>query len=714
MTIRVSVFDDVQAQSLEVRQLTVEDLAALIGNTQAPDKQRLPLLKLAYFGDWRTSKGSLRHDRNMHFISGVEMDYDGEEVSFEDAVAIAEKQPLNCVIYTSPSHRPERPRWRLIAPCSQELPAKDRRRLVERINGAYGGIFSSESWTLSQAFYFGRDARNPNFDIEVVEGEPVDQLDELDLIARPKAQIVLNGNGQSFEGTTAGLVETELAELIRTGAHYHEPTLRLATIRARRGDDQSEVVDDIENLFDEVPPEKQDRERWKARRNDVHRCVADMFLNAAREAEEREARLAEELAAREAHWAPALPKPDDHSWPDRGKANGSGGSPALREWDAGEADYAHIPPRGWLLGNTFCRGFVSGLISEGAGGKTAIRLLQLLSVATGRKLTHEHVFVRGRALLIILDDDRKEIMRRLRAAMLHHAIDPSELKGWLFVVSIEGFTGARLAEIGIAGRFQVGALKDQIEELIDRRNIDLMCIDPLKKAHSVPENDNSAMDIVITVMSDIANFKDVAVDAPYHANKGTAEPGDVNRGRGASSYKDGGRLIQTLSPMSKEDAERMGVTDEKERRLLRRIDDAKINLAPPGETIWFKLVDVEIGNRTETYPRGDHVQTVEIWQPPDLWSGISTDLAITILYEIDKGNSDGQPYSNHHNAKERAAWAVVQKYLPTRTDHQAREIVNAWIKSGALEIREVRNPKTRKDVEGLKLNPAHLPGNEWC
>lgn len=382
MTIRVSVFDDVKAQSLEVRQLTVEDLAALIGDTQAPDKQHLPLLKLGYFGDWRTSKGSLRHDRNMHFISGVEMDYDGEEVSFEDAVAIAEKLPLQCIIYTSPSHRTGRPRWRLIAPCSQELPATDRRRLVERINGAYGGIFSSESWTLSQAFYFGRDTRNPNFDIELVEGEPIDQLDELDLIARPKAPIIVNGNGQSFEGTTAGLGEAELAELIRSGAHYHEPTLRLATIRARRGDDQSEVVDYIENLFDEVPAEKQDRERWKARRSDVHRCVADMFLNVARDAEEREARLAAELAAREAHW------PSDPGEPTQTKPGKSNGHARPGRILTGSDFVASFVAPDWLIDGILQRGRLYACTSLTGHGKTAVWLYVACMIAAGRKIGH--------------------------------------------------------------------------------------------------------------------------------------------------------------------------------------------------------------------------------------------------------------------------------------------------------------------------------------
>jgi AAA domain len=60
----------------------------------------------------------------------------------------------------------------------------------------------------------------------------------------------------------------------------------------------------------------------------------------------------------------------------------------LGVWDAGD-DTAPIPPRGWLLGNTYCRRFLSSLVGDGGVGKTAVRYAQLLSAAIGRSLTGE-------------------------------------------------------------------------------------------------------------------------------------------------------------------------------------------------------------------------------------------------------------------------------------------------------------------------------------
>src|ERR1700737_1309146 len=73
--------------------------------------------------------------------------------------------------------------------------------------------------------------------------------------------------------------------------------------------------------------------------------------------------------------------------------------------DAGDIDVAKIPPRGWLLGTTFCRKFISGLIAEGGAGKTAIRYVQYLAAASGRPITGEHVHVRSRVLIVCLEDD---------------------------------------------------------------------------------------------------------------------------------------------------------------------------------------------------------------------------------------------------------------------------------------------------------------------
>ena len=216
--------------------------------------------------------------------------------------------------------------------------------------------------------------------------------------------------------------------------------------------------------------------------------------------------------------------------------------------DAGEDD-APIPPRGWLLGNTFCRGFISGLLAQGAGGKTALRLAQAMALATGRPLTGEHVFERCRVLIICLEDSIDELRRRVRAAMLHHDVSRDDLRGRFYLWAPAGL---KIAEQRDGSRQVVaGELELQLRAFVAERGIDLILLDPLVKTHAVDENDNSAIDEVAVILAKIAGDLNCAVDVLHHERKaGAADAGDANRGRGASAFRDAARLVYTITPMT--------------------------------------------------------------------------------------------------------------------------------------------------------------------
>jgi hypothetical protein len=155
-----------------------------------------------------------------------------------------------------------------------------------------------------------------------------------------------------------------------------------------------------------------------------------------------------------------------------GDASSVGGD--LGEWDAGD-EPGVIPPRQWLLGNQFCRGFISSIVAAGGAGKSALRLLQYISLAIGRSLCGQHVFRRCRVLLISLEDDRHELQRRIKAVLDHYGVDRAELKGWLFCASSKL---AKLAEMKNRTR-TIGPLEHQLEEAIERRKPDIRQPRPL-------------------------------------------------------------------------------------------------------------------------------------------------------------------------------------------------------------------------------------------
>lgn len=378
----------------------------------------------------------------------------------------------------------------------------------------------------------------------------------------------------------------------------------------------------------------------------------------------------------------------------------------LGEWDAG-TDSEKPPPRGWLLGTVYCRGFLSSLFGSGGVGKTSVIYLRVLSLATKRMLTGEHVFQRCRVLIISLEDGGDELRRRILAARLHYNIALDDLKGWLFLAALTRADG-KLMVTDERGRSQVSSLAAKLEQIIVARKIDLVVIDPFKKTHSVAENDNTGIDEVVQILTDLAVKHNIAVDVPHHVAKGDSDPGNADRGRGASSLKDALRLVRTVSSMTLDEAKTLGVS-EADRRTLIRVDDAKVNITRPADAKWFRLVGVDIGNGNDLYPNGDNVQTVEVWKPPALFDGVSVPAIHRILDDIDAGLPDGNRYSDAPKAGERAVWRVIGRHCPGKAEGPARTIIKTWKTSGLLVSRPYRNPVTRKDVAGLFVDNEKRP-----
>jgi hypothetical protein len=463
-----------------------------------------------------------------------------------------------------------------------------------------------------------------------------------------------------------------LIDQARAGPEWHNPVLRLVAKLVARGTSKSVILAMAEHLT------------WPTFTVEKTRAeLATMIDGAYRRGFGGEGDVVDEVMT-----APPKAPP-----------------PSLEIWDAGEDDYI-IPPRGWLLSNVFCRGFLSSLLADGGVGKTAVRVAQLLSLASGRSLTGEHVFKRCRVLIISLEDDRNELRRRVYAALRHYNLTQDHIRGWLFLSAPKGL---RLFVRGEKGRPQVGPLHEALIDAIEKYKPDIIALDPFIKAHGVDENDNNAIDLVCDMLALLAMQYNCSIDLPHHTRKGTMIAGNADAGRGASSMKDAGRLIQTLTPMTSEEAKQFGVSDA-DRRSLIRMDSGKVNIAPPSRAAkWFRLIGVPLGNASAEYPNGDEVQTIEVWTPPDLWLGLDHPLLNRILDDIEKGCPDGSRYSAANAAQVRAAWRVVVAHAPDRTEAQAREIIRIWLSSGTLYEERYHDTTEGKDRLGLRVDHTKRP-----
>jgi hypothetical protein len=162
--------------------------------------------------------------------------------------------------------------------------------------------------------------------------------------------------------------------------------------------------------------------------------------------------------------------------------------------------------------------------------------------------------------------------------------------------------------------------------------------------------------------------------------------------------------------MTPDEAKLLGVQEDHRRQHV-RLDRAKLNIArASGSATWFRLIGVRLGNTTADYPAGDEVQTVEPWKPPETWADLPCDLLNQILNVIDAGMPDGNFYTEGNRTTERSVWQVVQKFVPTKTEGQCREIIRTWVKDAVLVPFDYDSPTMRKSVRGLKVDKAKRPG----
>lgn len=277
--------------------------------------------------------------------------------------------------------------------------------------------------------------------------------------------------------------------------------------------------------------------------------------------------------------------------------------------DLSQADLKNIPPRDWLIYGRFLCGNVTETISPGGVGKSTLSMLEGLAVnlnmghkLIGRKTTKQHAGV----WVYNLEDPQDELDRRCAAMLQHYKIKQKDVEDFYLT---SGLTlGLTIIEE------EKGALKinrkalDACKQFITERCIRLWIIDPLVKVHRVNENDNGAMDALMTELSKIATRTGCAIHIVHHTRKKGKDGGngDAETGRGASSVSSAVRVAHTVNGMSEKEAAMFGLGENNQYKWFLRIDDAKSNFTPPADdALWYKRVSVKLDN-------GDPVGVLEL------------------------------------------------------------------------------------------------------
>lgn len=127
----------------------------------------LPLFSCTQFAD------DYRNAQNARMTYAIVGDHDAGTMQPQQAAKILLEHGVQAVIYTTRRHRPEKPRFRVVARLTKPVEAKKHLHFVRVLNHLLNGALARESELSHQAWFFGR-VKNSEYTFIQTEGSPLD------------------------------------------------------------------------------------------------------------------------------------------------------------------------------------------------------------------------------------------------------------------------------------------------------------------------------------------------------------------------------------------------------------------------------------------------------------------------------------------------------------------------------------------------------------
>jgi RecA-family ATPase len=354
---------------------------------------------------------------------------------------------------------------------------------------------------------------------------------------------------------------------------------------------------------------------------------------------------------------------------------------------------AEIPPREFLFGRHYVRGFATTTVAPGGTGKSSRSLAEAIAMVTNKSFLGDAPRNGPLRVWYYGEDPKDELDRRIAAILQHYGLRPDEAEGRLCVDSIHSF---RLKELAIHEPAKSGAkvifderLVRDLVETFHARKLDVAIFDPLVTLHSVPENDPAAMDAVVRKFGVIAEQVRAAIDLVHHTRKpaGGQTEMTVEDARGARAIIDAGRASRIFNRMSPKEAEAAGIELDERWRYFRS-DTGKANMAPPDVAAWSELISVIIAN-------SDNVGVVVPWSYPSALDEVTPE-DVRWIRELVRAEPD---HAYDSRAKDWVGIPLAERLDLDPEDKADRaklkKILRTWRANGVIEIVERTAPDTR-------------------
>jgi bifunctional DNA primase/polymerase-like protein/AAA domain-containing protein/primase-like protein len=287
-------------------------------------------------------------------------------------------------------------------------------------------------------------------------------------------------------------------------------------------------------------------------------------------------------------------------------------------------DDDEIPRRQFVLNKHYIRNYVTASVGAGGSAKTTHCMTEAISMTVGRDVTTGVKMPEGPQTVwyVNAEETQDELDARAAAICKRYEVTKQELGGRLLLHSVRK-DPLRVAYLNAKGIAEVNEETVAfIKRFLKQRKVSVFIFDPLVSFHSVRENMNEDMDVVIKVaLGGAAESANAAGHVVHHTGK--PKPGQTeltaDSSRGASAIIYAARDTRVFNFMSKEAAaKKYGIPEDERRRYIAYYSDMARMGPSGGKPTWLRIVLVLLAN-------GDEVAVVERWKPADTFEGITTE-----------------------------------------------------------------------------------------
>ena len=250
-----------------------------------------------------------------------------------------------------------------------------------------------------------------------------------------------------------------------------------------------------------------------------------------------------------------------------------------READIGQLLDSTPTPREWAIEKFAPVGKVTVLAGPGGVSKSMMMLHVLTYAAMGQEWAGFKPEGVLKSLYVSYEDDKQELHKRINTLAnelrtvdggtfdMLYDVDSSIRRNMRVYAADDNATAWLLATK--PDRYSPAERTARVDWLIDyikTRGIKLLCLDPAVYTHQLAENDVADMAEYMRILTQIAKHAGCAVVVLHHMNKGGANSSldDVTSGslRGASSFSDNARSVLTVVSMPIHDAPTYGLPSD--------------------------------------------------------------------------------------------------------------------------------------------------------